>query len=176
VIDVAAIRAEGMRRLRAKMQYATTHDGSEHGSHVLGLIAEYEFARRYGFEVDITDKPDGDGGADFIVTDGDPFTFRVNVQGRIHRERLDICIPEGKDGRAEVHVLLAMLPDDNEETGYRVINAWWAFDGEIIRHCPVPKQPLKPGMPANHMLPVGMAHRLVDSRMDDWLMESQQLR
>lgn len=174
--DVAALRAEGVRRLQARMQYATTHDGSDHGSHVLGLIAEYEFAQRYGFEVDITDKPDGDGGADFVVTDGDSFTFRVNVQGRIHRARLDICIPEGKDGRAEVHVLIAMVPDESLETGYRVVNAWWAFDGEIIRHCPIPKQPLKPGMPANHMLPVGMAHKLAGSPLDEWFMESQQLR
>jgi len=173
--DWAAIRAEGIRRLNARMAYPDTHDGSDHGSHLLGLVGEYLFAERYGFEVDLTDRPHGDGGADFIVTGPMGVTYRINVQTRIYRRVLDVCIPEGKAGRADMHVLLAVT-DDDSECGYRVEDAWWVFEPFILDHCPQARPPLKPGMQRAHMLPTGLAHKLTGSLMDLWLQDSRQIR
>lgn len=173
--DAEDIRAEGLRRFRERMSYASTHDGSAHKSHLLGLVGEYLFAERYGFEVDMNDRPSGDGGADFTVTGPNGMTYRINVQTRINRSVLDVCVPEGKTGRADMHVLLAVNKDDSE-VGYSVVDAWWVFEPDILTYCPNPQPPLKPGMQRAHMLPTAMAHRLAGSLMDQWLKDSHQIR
>lgn len=168
VTKLSDVIIEGQRRLNARRPYADTHDGSPHGSHVLGLVAEYFFAERYGFEVNLEDRPAGDGGADFVLTD-DVFTFRVNIQGRIARRPLDICLQAGKAGRCEIHVLLELVTEP-----YRVTGAWWCFESGILDYCPEPRPPLKPGMGWAHMLPVERAARILGTPMDEWFMKARQ--
>lgn len=97
---------------------------------LVGLVGQWEFAKQFVLEIDLTDYPAGDGRINFVTDMG---TFSVST----YRKPYNLLREEGKDC-ARYHVLARFNEKkiDWISTDYSATLLGWESDEEMLK-CPV---------------------------------------
>jgi hypothetical protein len=88
----------------ARHEDARNWDIDREQTHIIGLKGEVAFANLYGLSVDLSARPDGDGGVDFRCSWLND-TVTVDVKTTTHGDNPWLCVREDSDKRADRYVL-----------------------------------------------------------------------
>ena len=116
------------RRSKLHVNHATRRElGADHD--LVGLLGQWEFAKQFCLEVDLSDKPAGDGRINFITDIG-----TINVA--TYRKPYNLLREVGKECAA-YHVLGRFKADGSYGTySYGVKLLGWTSDKEMLQ-CPI---------------------------------------
>ena len=129
VLSVDDIREVAKRREALHANHATSRPLSQ-DYEFIGLMGQWEFAKEFGLEIDLSDKPGGDGRINFITDIG---TISVSTA----RKPYNLLREAGKEC-ARYHVLAKYKEKRIAWTEYQytVQLLGWESDEEMLK-CPV---------------------------------------
>jgi hypothetical protein len=117
-----AIAREAQRRHESHINHPT-HRPLSPDNHLVGLRGEEAWSREFGGQVDLTPRPSGDGGRDFIVR----LSVEFKVDIKCFRNPVNLIVEVGRVKKGTIYVLAGY-----DDTTDKACLLGWAWGLEML--------------------------------------------